>query len=307
MLSLSIVIPIYKSEHSLKELMQAVSYNAQKITPDHEIILVDDSSPDNSWRIIQESASQNKKIKGIQLSRNFGQHPAIMAGLENSTGEWVIVMDADFQDDPGQIPELLNEASKGFDLVFARRIQRTDKITKRIWNLFFYKLFSYLTDSKFDGSIGNFGIYHRKVIASILSMKEPFKVFSLMARWVGFKHSSIDVLHGVRKGGKSSYTLSKLLNLALTIILTYSQKPLLLTVRFGLTIALMSVLFVCFNIVAYLTGIIQVVGYTSLIASIWFLGGLIIFFIGILGLYIGKIFEGVKNRPHYILTQKLNF
>jgi len=229
-----------------------------------------------------------------------------MAGLENSSYDWVIVMDADFQDDPAYIPTLFAEASKGFEIVYARRIQRTDSLSKRFSNFLFYSLFSYLTDSHFDGSIGNFGIYHRKVVNAVLSMKEPFKVFSLMARWVGFKHTSIDVVHGVRKTGKSSYTLKKLFNLALTIVLTYSQKPLLLTVRFGLGMATLAFLFACFNIIAYFTGIIQVVGYTSLIASIWFLGGLIIFFIGILGLYIGKILEGVQNRPYYILTQKLN-
>ena len=305
-LLISVVIPVFRAEQMVDELVSKISIELLKISDKYEIILVEDGSPDNSWQKIKENCIKDTRVKGIKLSRNFGQHNAITAGLDYSKGEWVVVLDCDFQDDPVYIPKLYNEVVKGYDIVFAKRIDRTDGIIKKLSSKFFYKVFSYLTDSNFDGSIGNYGIYHRKSIDAILSMKEPFKIFSLMARWVGFQTTTLNVPHGARIEGKSSYTYSKLINLAFIIILTYSQKPLLVTVKTGLLISSLSIIYTIYNITEWYLGKITVLGYASLIASVWFIGGIIIFTLGVLGLYLGKAFEGIKNRPVFIVDKAIN-
>lgn len=303
---ISIVTPVYCAEKIINELIKKIAEVTSEITDKYEIILVEDGSPDNSWQKIKENCIKDTRVKGIKLSRNFGQHNAITAGLAYSKGEWVIVMDCDFQDDPAYIPKLYNEAVNGYDIVFAKRMHRTDGLMKRVSSKFFYKTFSYLTDSDFDGSIGNYGIYHRKAVNAILSMKEPFKIFSLMARWVGFNTSTMKIPHGVRKEGKSNYTFSSLLNLAFTIVLSYSQKPLILTIKAGLLISFLSLIFVIYNVIYWYAGKNGMLGYASLIASMWFIGGMIIFTLGVIGLYLGKAFEGIKNRPVFIIDKILN-
>jgi polyisoprenyl-phosphate glycosyltransferase len=307
MTRLSIVSPVYKAEKIIDELVARLTAELSKITDSYEIVLVEDAGPDNSWDKIVENCKKDPHVKGIKFSRNFGQHHAITAGLDYCVGEWVVVMDCDLQDRPEEIINLYTEAQKGYDIVYARRKQRQDKFMKRMTSQLFYFVFSYLSGSKQDGTVANFGIYHRKVIDAINTMREPLRVFSAMSRWVGFKHSSIDVEHASRFEGTTSYNWSRLIDFALDYAISYSQKPLKLAVRLGLTISCLSVLYTIYVIIAYYSGIITQAGYTSLIISIWFLSGLIIFILGIIGLYVGKTFEGIKNRPIYIINKKENF
>jgi len=303
---ISVVSPVYKAEAIVDELVKRLTNELSKITNDYEIILVEDCGPDNSWGKIAENCKKNSHVKGIKLSKNFGQHHAITAGLDNAKGVWVIVMDCDLQDRPEEIPKLYAEAQKGYDIVFARRTQRQDGFFKKITSRLFYVAFSYLSGIKQDGTIANFGIYSRKTINAVNSLREPMRSFSAMARWVGFNRSSVDVEHGKRFEGETSYNWSKLIDFGLDIAISYSQKPLKLAVKLGLLISFLSVLYSIYNLIAYYVGIITVSGFTSLIISIWFLSGLIIFILGIIGLYVGKTFEGIKNRPIYIIDKEEN-
>ncbi len=300
---ISIVSPVYNAEKIIDELILRLTMALSKITSNYEIILVDDCGPDNSWSKIIENSKKDAHVKGIKLSRNFGQHHAITAGLDQSEGEWVIVMDCDLQDQPEEIINLLNKAKEGYDIVFARRAFRQDSFFKRLSSKLFYAAFSYLSGIRQDGSIANFGIYNRKAIQAINSMREPMRAFSPMARWIGFNKTAIDVEHAERFEGKTSYNLNKLINLGLDIAIAYSDKPLKLAIKTGFIISCLSILYAIYNVVLYLTGDITVTGFTSLIVSIWFLSGLMIFIIGIIGLYIGKTFESVKNRPLYIIDE----
>jgi polyisoprenyl-phosphate glycosyltransferase len=307
MTHLSIVSPVYKAEKIIDELVGRLTAELSKITDSYEIVLVEDSGPDNSWDKIVENCKKDPHVKGIKFSRNFGQHHAITAGLDYCVGEWVVVMDCDLQDRPEEIINLYTEAQKGYDVVYARRKQRQDKFIKRMTSQLFYFVFSYLSGSKQDGTVANFGIYHRKVIDAINTMREPLRVFSAMSRWVGFKHSSVDVEHASRFEGTTSYNWSRLIDFALDYAISYSQKPLRLAIKLGLTISCLSVVYTIYVIIKYYLGIITQAGYTSLVISIWFLSGLIIFILGIVGLYVGKTFEGIKNRPIYIINKKENF
>ena len=300
---ISIVSPVYKAENIVDELVARIERVLEGMQVAYEIILVDDCGPDNSWAKIVSNAKRNPKVRGIKLSRNFGQHHAITAGLDASKGDWVVVMDCDLQDRPEEIVPLYAKAQEGFDIVFARRAVRQDKWLKRMSSAMFYRAFEYLSGLPQDGSIANFGIYSRKTINAINSMREPMRAFAPMAKWVGFTRTAIDVQHAERFEGTTSYNWSKLINLALDISIAYSEKPLRMAVKAGISISLLAFVYAIYNVIAYLMGWIQVSGYASLIISIWFFSGLIIFILGILGLYIGKIFDSVKDRPLYLIDQ----
>lgn len=302
----SVVIPLYRCSRSIEELCDRLLVVFQKLNKSFEIILVNDASPENDWEIVKQLTSKHQFIRGINLSRNFGQHYAITAGLEHAVANWIIVMDGDLQDRPEEIEKLYYKAEEGYDIVFAKRVERKDTIQKKITSLIFYKTFGYLTDTKYDNTVANFGIYNKDVIDSLIQMKDKIRVFPILVQWVGFDKASIKVEHAKREQGKSSYSYKKLIKLALDIIISFSNKPLKLAVKTGFIITFLSFLVGLFYVYRYLNGTILVEGYASLIISIWFLSGVIIFSIGILGLYMGKIFDGIKNRPYYIIKEIKN-
>lgn len=302
-MKLSIVSPVYRAELVLEELVDRISKSIPSDFTSHEIILVDDYSPDNSWSKVVEISKKNRNVKGFKLSRNFGQHYAITAGLNQVTGDYIVVLDCDLQDQPEEIEKLFKKAKEGFDVVLARRYNRQDSFFKKIVSKLFYKTLGYLTGSKQDETVANFGIYSKKVIQQVINLQEKIKYFPTMVKWVGFPTAYVNVEHASRSEGKSNYNLKKLLNLALDIILSYSDKPLRLIIKFGLTIAFVSFLMVIYVVYSKITGQLNVSGYASLLSSIWFLSGCILTTLGIVGLYIGKTFEGVKNRPSYIIEK----
>jgi glycosyltransferase involved in cell wall biosynthesis len=288
------------------ELVRRIITSVSALTENFEIILVDDRSPDNSWQQIQRNTARDKRIRGIRLSRNFGQHKAITAGLAQCRGEWVVVMDCDLQDQPEEIAKLFAPTQQGHDIVFARRVDRQDTFLKRLFSRFLYWVLSYLTETRQDPAIANFGVYHHKVIDSILAMNDSIRYFPTMVRWVGFSIASVPVDHAERSVGKSSYNFRRLIHLAIDIILSYSDKPLRLVVKLGLLVSALAFVMAIVMVVRFFTGGIEVLGYTSLILSIWLLSGLLMSVLGMVGLYIGKTFEQVKNRPVFLIDEIIN-
>ncbi|NLL29122.1 MAG: glycosyltransferase family 2 protein [Bacteroidales bacterium] len=306
-MKISIVIPVYKGEKMIQELVNRLNVVLQSISDDYEIILIEDGSPDNSWMVIEELCINDRKVRGIKLSRNFGQHYAITCGLNYAKGDWVVVMDCDLQDQPEEIPNLLNKANEGFDIVLAQRENRKDTFLKKLSSTLFYKVFSYLTETEQDASIANFGIYNKKVIASILSMNDYIRYFPTMVQWVGFDSIKLKVKHDSRFEGKSSYTLSKLLRLAFNNIISFSDKPLRILVKLGFYTSLISFLLGIFYLYQYFSGQIVVLGFASIIITISFLSGIIILTLGLVGIYVGKTFEQSKQRPNYIIQKIINY
>lgn len=305
-MNLSVVCPVYYGENTIKVLTERIFEACENIFEHIEIICINDASPDNSWNVIQSLCAKDKRIIGVNLSRNFGQHYAITAGLKLAKGDWIVVMDCDLQDRPEEIPHLYKKAKQGFDIVYAQRIERKDAPSKKLSSILFYKTFGYLTNSKQDSSIANFGIYSKKVIDAILSLKDKIRYFPTMVQWVGFESSKIQVQHDARSNGKSSYNWSKLFKMAFDNIISFSDKPLHLTVRFGFFIAFISFFIGMYYIIKYILGDIEVLGFTSIIISISFFSGIIIFILGIIGIYLGKTFEQTKNRPTYIINEIIN-
>jgi dolichol-phosphate mannosyltransferase len=304
---LSIVSPVYRAEEIVQQLVAQMHNAVKPLTDSYEIILVEDGSPDKSWEAIQQICAADKKVKGVKLSRNFGQHAAITAGLATSEGEWVVVMDCDLQDRPDEIPHLLAKAKEGYELVFAQRQVRQDGFFKKLSSKLFYKVFSYLTDTVQDSSVANFGIYHRKVVDAVVGLGDRIRFFPTMTQWVGFRKAYLPVKHDERASGISSYSWAKLIELAFNNIVSFSDKPLRLTVRLGLFMAFFAVLLGIIYVYRYFTNQITQLGFASIIISITFFSGLIIFILGIIGIYLGKTFEQVKGRPSHIIDKKLNF
>lgn len=303
---LSIVIPVFIAEKIIPLLVERIKSGIHNITSDYEIILVEDCGSDNSWDVIEKIAKSNSNVVGVKLSRNFGQHYAITAGLDQSKGDWVVVMDCDLQDQPEEIEKLYNKAQEGFDIVIARRYNRQDSFFKKFSSKIFYRTLGYLTGSKQDETVANFGIYSRSVVNAVISMRESIRYFPTMVKWVGFNSTKVDVKHNARNEGQSNYNLKRLTNLALDIILAYSDKPIRLLIKTGLFISGISVVVAFIYFIKWLKGDVLVLGYTSLIISIWLLSGIILSTLGIIGLYVGKIFEGVKKRPIYIISKIIN-
>jgi glycosyltransferase involved in cell wall biosynthesis len=300
---ISVVIPVYKAENCLDELYLRLKTALESISPNFEIVLVEDCGGDNSWQIIERLAIADSRVRGIQFSRNFGQHYGITAGLDYCHGDWVVVMDCDLQDRPEEIPRLYAKAQEGYDIVLALRGARCDPALKRMTSWLFYKIFSYLADIKYDGDSGNFRIMSHKVVVNFCQMREQLRFFGGLVQWMGFPTASIEVEHAERLDGKSTYTFVKLWKLASETIIAYSDKPLRLAVRLGFLMAFISFCYGTYTLGHALLYGSPIPGWNSLIVSLYFIGGIIISILGIIGIYLGKTFDESKRRPLYIISR----
>jgi polyisoprenyl-phosphate glycosyltransferase len=303
---ISVVTPVYNCAGCLEQLYERLVASLSPITDDFEILMVNDASTDECWTVIVGLAARDPRVRGINLSRNFGQHAAITAGLDKTRGEWIVVLDCDLQDRPEEIPKLYAKATDGFDVVLARRVERQDRAIRRLASRLFYRVLSYMTGTEQDGAIANFGIYHRRAIEAVCSIRESYRYFPVMVRWVGFKSTAVDVVHAPRTVGKSSYDFSKSLKLAYDVIISFSDKPLRLAVKLGMTIAALSLLLPVLIVYLVLSGDVLVAGWASVMASIWFLAGLIITLLGVVGTYLGRAFDEAKKRPIYIIKEEID-
>lgn len=303
---ISIVSPEYKGARMVQELVNRIAASVSTITEDYEIILVNDASPDDTWCEIEKACAQDKRVKGLNLSRNFGQHYAITAGLNYAQGDWVVVMDCDLQDRPEEIPNLYKKAQEGYDTVLAQRVHREHSWIKQFGSKSFYALLAYLTETKQDASVANFGIYSKKVITAVLAMGDKMRYFPAQVQWVGFNKAYLPIQHDARAEGRSTYNFNRLFKLALDTIISFSDKPMRLMVKLGAWMTVLSFFVALIYVIRYFAGDIQVMGFTSLIISIWFLTGVVISLLGLVGLYIGKMFDAVKDRPTYIVADAKN-
>lgn len=305
-MDLSVVSPVYRGEKMLSELVERIHKAISPLTDNYEIVLVNDCSPDNSWECISEICKVDKKVKGINLSRNFGQPYAITAGLTYAKGNYIAVIDCDLQNKPEDLPAMYQKALEGYDVVSARRVVREDTFMKRMSSAIFHMVYDFLSGFDTDKAVAEFGIYSRKIVDVYCSIPEYSRSFVELIHTLGFKKTTVDVLHDHRLEGKSSYNLYRLLKLSYNSIISNSNRPLHLAVALGLIMSILSFLMAIYNIFAKFWGLNEVAGYTSTIFSIWFVGGLLLLMMGVLGLYIGKIFDQVKGRPVFIVSDTLN-
>ena len=306
MTNISVVAPIFNESDLIPEFVKQVVENVEKISSDYEIILVDDGSADNSWSYMESEALKNKKVKAYRLSKNFGHHYAITAGVHNASGEWVVVMDSDLQDRPEVIPELYEKAQQGFDVVFVSRTQRPESFVYKGFQKLFYWLLRVLSGIKFDSRQANFSIINKKVVEAFIKFPEHARFYGSTIKWLGFNRTDIQARHGQRFSGKPGYTIKKRISLAADIIISFSGRPLRFAIVIGLLMSFVSLLLSIWVLVGAFSWGFAVLGWPSLMASILFTGGAILVVLGIIGIYLGRVFQEVKSRPLYIVSETRN-
>jgi dolichol-phosphate mannosyltransferase len=301
---IAVVIPVYKADDCLEELYRRLVSSLELVTSNFEVLLVEDCGGDRSWEIICELAERDPRIKGVQLTRNFGQHYAITAGLDHCFANWVVVMDCDLQDKPEEIPRLYAKAQEGYDVVLANRGARRDPLPKRMTSFLFYKIFSYLADIDYDGQAGNFRIISFRVVESFRRMREQLRFFGGLVHWMGFSTATIEVTHDERFSGETSYTFMKLIKLATETVIAYSDKPLRLSIKFGFGISFFAFIYGVYIGIRSIVYGSPLLGWPSLIVSIYFMGGVIVGILGIIGIYLGKTYDESKRRPLYLVSKQ---
>lgn len=305
-MKISVVVPVYGCKKALPELHRRLTDVFDKMNSDYEIVLVDDCCPQNSWEEIEKLCEKDKKVIGIRMSRNFGQIKAITAGLDNVTGDYVVVMDCDLQDRPESIPEMFKKIEEGYDVVFAKREGRKDSAITKFFSKAFYKVYDYFTNGNFDNSICNFSISRKKVIDAYCQMREQNRAFTMFIKWLGFEQTAISLPADERFEGKSSYNMKRKLKLAFEVITSQSNKPLMFSISLGFIISVLSFLYIIYLIIKALVLKDTLVGWTTIVASIYLMGGILLCAIGVVGIYVGNIFNEVKSRPIYVISKTIN-
>lgn len=302
---ISIVSPVYRAENVLDQLVEEIKYSVSSITKEFEVILVDDGSPDSSWEKIKKQAQKDDRIKGFRLSRNFGQHYAITAGLNCASGQYIVVMDCDLQDDPKYIKPMYDELLKGHDLVYTIKNRRSHNFLKNMAAKLFYRMISFLGGYRLDPLIGNYSILSRKVVQAFLMFNDYQRGYLFILQWLGFSSSHLRVHHRPRSNGKSSYNYYHLFKQALGLTIGFSDRLLYFSIISGLFIGFLSFIGILIIIYRYLFyGYLE--GWPSLIVAQMFFSGLILISLGIIGLYLGKTFEQAKQRPLFLISEKVN-
>jgi len=302
MVELSVVIAVYGCSECLAPLYKRLVDSLESVTSTFEIVFVDDCDNSDSWDILTALARDDARVAAYKLSRNFGQHAAITAGLAQCTGRWAVVMDCDLQDPPEKIPALYAKAQEGFDIVLTRRLQVRRPWYRKLATATYFRLLQLFSNFGADTNIGSFSILSRKVIDSFLLFQDRERHYLFILRWLGFNSTVLDYQQGERYSGRSSYGFRTLLIHALQGFFFQTTRLLRWVIYFGLFVSLSGVLLAVYFIYSYFVHTVYP-GWTSLSVLILFFSGLIIVTLGITGLYISRIFEQVKARPLYVIAE----
>jgi dolichol-phosphate mannosyltransferase len=297
---LSIVVPVYKCGPCLEALHSRVSAAVEPLVDDFELVLVDDRGGDESWDVIQDLVRRDRRVKGLRLSRNFGQHAAITAGLAHAQGRWAVVMDCDLQDPPEEIPRLYAKAKEGYDVVFGRRKRKRASWVRRLSARMYFRGLKAFTGASLDGQYGTFSIVSRRVIDGFLSFKDRDRHYLFILHWLGYDTAAVDYEPADRYAGTSSYTFRTLIKHGLDGVFFQTTVLLRWIVYLGFVLALAGVGLTIYFIAAKLSNTAYP-GWTSIAVFTLTTGGFIIISTGITGLYIGKMFDQVKERPLYVV------
>jgi glycosyltransferase involved in cell wall biosynthesis len=297
----SIAIPVYNEYEILDELYKRVRQVMESLGKSWELILVDDGSTDGSTEKILELADMDERVKPVVFARNFGHQIAITAGIDHSQGEAVVIMDADLQDPPEVIPELVQRWEEGFEVVYAIRAEREGETWfKRVTASIFYRLIYRITDVKIPLDTGDFRLLDRQAVNTLNTMRERHRFPRGMAAWIGFHQIGVPYKRASRLAGVTKYPFRKMLRLALDAVTSFSYFPLQLASYLGFFCAGISALAIPVVIVLRLTGSQTFLGQASVLIAVLFLGGVQLISLGIVGEYLGRIYDEVKNRPLYI-------
>jgi glycosyltransferase involved in cell wall biosynthesis len=300
--TLSVVVPVFGCYPCLRHLHQRLIASLDGLRADYEIIFVDDRSNDGSWGEIERLVAEDVSVRGVLLSRNFGQHAAITAGLQHARGDWAVVMDCDLQDPPEDVPRLYAKACEGHDIVFGRRQHKPTGPVRRLMGRLYFRGIRVLGGARLDGQYGNFSIVSRKVIEAFLALEDQDRHYVMILTWLGFDATMVNYEPASRYSGRSSYSLPRLMKHALDGVFFQTTVLLRWIVYAGFLLAGAGALLAAYLIGARVAGEVYP-GWTSIVVAVLLTGGFIIFSTGITGLYIGKVFEQVRGRPVFVVDR----
>jgi glycosyltransferase involved in cell wall biosynthesis len=296
-----IVIPAHNEEYNIPVIYSAISAALAETNYSFKVLFVDDGSTDGTLHSIQDLSSHHDNVFYISLSRNFGHQNALKAGLDASSADIVVMMDADMQHPPSLIPSLLKAHEEGFDVVYTvRKDNEHISFVKKHTAKMFYSLMNYLSEIEIEPGSADFRLMNRKTLDALLLMPDQEIFYRGLVKWIGFKQTKIEYEPQARHTGVTKYSTKKMLRFAITGIATFSNKPLYFAAYMGFTFAILSVLYIPYIIYAFYSGT-EVHGWASIVATLAFFGGIILMMLGIVGIYLGKLFEQSKNRPQYLV------
>jgi dolichol-phosphate mannosyltransferase len=304
MIEISIVIPVFNEQDTITELHNRLQASVSSITPNYELIFVNDGSKDFTLLKLIELAEHDSRVKYISFSRNFGHQIALSAGLDHCKGKAVVLIDGDLQDPPELIPALYKKYIEGYEVVYARRTKRRgETLLKRTTAKLFYRTMKRITSFDIPLDVGDFRLVDRKIVEYLKQMPEQNKFLRGQIAWLGFRQTFVDYERDSRKAGQTGYPLVKMIRLALDGITAFSDSPLRLVTNLGLSISLVAFIIILYALYSHYFLHQTITGWTSLIISSMFIGGIQLLSIGIIGEYISRINSNVRNRPLYIVEK----
>lgn len=306
-MKLSIVVPCYNEESVLPRFYEEIKVILRQLNTSYEVVFVNDGSKDQTLHILQTLSEQDQLVKYVSFSKNFGKESAMLAGLSYASGENVLIMDADLQHPPSLIPAMLEKASEGYDQVIAKRDRTGEKLSRSFLTKLYYKFINSLIDVRLENGIGDFRLLSRRAVDALLSLKEYNRFSKGLFSWIGFSEAVIEYENIIREEGASKWSFTSLLNYGIDGVISFNNKPLRIAIYLGLTVTSLDILYVLYILVQITIKGIDVPGYFTTIAAILLVGGLQLFFMGIVGEYIGRIYYEVKRRPPYIIAETANF
>ncbi|MHB1315914.1 MAG: glycosyltransferase family 2 protein [Christensenellales bacterium] len=303
----SVIIPAYNEEDVLEESYRRLKKTADAFDGAYELIFVNDGSKDKTTEILDKLAEKDKTVKAIHFSRNFGHQIAVSAGMDHAQGDAVIIIDCDLQDPPEVIPQMIDKWREGYEVVYGKRLKREgESVFKKFTAFCFYRTLNAMSKQNIPLDTGDFRLIDKKVRDAMCAMKEKSRFLRGMANWVGYKQAPVEYYRDARWAGKTKYTLSKMLKLAGDGITSFSSKPLKITALLGGLTCFFAFLYLVLTIVLRAVGV-AMPAWNYGVAAIVFLQGTILLMLGIIGVYIGRIFDEAKDRPLYIVAKKTNF
>lgn len=311
--SLSLIVPCYNEAEGLPELFERIEKVAKDWPENYEVICIDDGSSDATAALLREQHEKNPKWKALLFSRNFGHQAAVSAGLEASTGETVAIIDADLQDPPELIAELIEKWREGYEVVYAVRKKRKEGLLKRTAYFYFYRLMKSMTEIKdFPLDSGDFSLLDRKVVNTLVAFPEKNRFLRGLRAWSGYRQIGVEYERSARFAGEPKYTFKKLLHLAADGLLSFSGVPLRIAAYLGCFISILSTAMATFFIVQKIfpapfvkIGLPIVPGFAATIVAVLFFGGVQLLFLGVIGEYLNRIYTEVKGRPGYLVAERL--
>jgi polyisoprenyl-phosphate glycosyltransferase len=305
---ISVIVPVYNEEKVLPATCARLRTVLKALGAPYEVLFVDDGSRDRTLDLLRRVAAEDPSVRVLALSRNFGQQIAITAGLEHCSGRTALLIDGDLQDPPELIPDMLALWRQGWDVVYGKRTSRTgEKATKKTTSRIFYRLLRWVTDQDIPVDTGDFRLMDRKVVDALVSMKEQSKFYRGMVSWVGFRQTPLEFVREARAAGKTKFTWRRMVKLAVDGIVSFSIKPLRIATWLGTVVSVGSFAGLIWVLVRTLTGSETAPGWASLAVIDLFFSGVVLILIGVLGEYIGRIFEQSRARPLYFLQERIGF